>query len=75
MDFHWTDESIEHIARHGVSVDDWTEAFTNAYLDTISRTTGRPACFGYTDDGRHLFLVYEIDQSYICPITGYEVPE
>ena len=41
-----------------------------------SRSSGLPAAWGYTHDGRYLIAVYEeLDDMTILPVTAYEVPE
>ena len=45
-------------------------------IGLVSRSSGRPCCWGETSDGRHLFCVYEfLDDMTIIPVTAYEVPD
>lgn len=75
--FHWTAEIIEHLADNDVT----PEEFEAVVLDerselTVSRTTGRPARIGITEDGRVLFCVFDWidkDQTEIEPRTAYEI--
>ena len=40
----------------------------------VSRTSGNPIAFGYTDRGRKLAVVYEeIDGMTVCVLTAYDV--
>ena len=42
----------------------------------VSRSSGLPAVWGYTPDGRYIMAVYEeLDETTILPVTAYEVPE
>ena len=42
----------------------------------MSRSSGRPCCWGETADGRRLFCVYEfLDDITIIPVTAYEVSD
>ena len=75
-EFLWTDEIIRHLAEHGVSAKDFEEAVSNPNRLDVSRSTGRPCCWGETTDGRQLFCVYEfLDDMTIIPVTAYEVGE
>ena len=72
----WTDEIVEHVADHGVSQDDFEAVVGNPTRRGLSRSSGLPAAWGYTEDGRYLIAVYEeIDDVTIIPVTAYEVPE
>ena len=72
----WTDEIIDHIAEHGVSQDDFEDVFRNPVSWGYSRSSGLPAVWGYTSDGRYLMAIYEeLDSVTILPVTAYEVPE
>ncbi len=76
FDFLWTDEIVEHLAEHGVDRDDFEYVVSNPRRMSVSRSTGRPCCWGSTNDGRWLFCVYEhLDDLTIVPVTSYEVPD
>jgi hypothetical protein len=41
-----------------------------------SESSGRPAVWGYTEDGRFIIAVYQrLEDGTILPVTAYEVPE
>jgi uncharacterized DUF497 family protein len=68
--------NIEHIAQHGMSQDDVQYVFDNPIGYGVSRSSGEPAVFGYTPDGRYIIVVYcELDEFSAYPVTAYEVPE
>lgn len=70
----WTDEILEHLAEHGVGADDFEHVVSQPERVSISRSSGRPCCWGETADGRQLFCVYEqLDDDTIIPITASEV--
>lgn len=72
-EFSWTDEIIEHLAEHDVSPEDFQEVVMAPDETSLSRSTGRPCCWGETADGRSLFCVYEfLDSMTIVPVTAYE---
>lgn len=76
LEFVWTDEIVEHLAEHGISPDDFEFVVTYPARRGISRSSGRPCCWGETADGRALFCVYEqIDDATIIAVTAYEVTE
>lgn len=73
----WNDEpggNVEHIAANGLTTENVDHALSNPVRHTVSRSTGRPALYGFTQDGRFIFVAYdEIDEDTIEPITAYEV--
>jgi uncharacterized DUF497 family protein len=75
--FHWTEEIVEHLAENGVSPEEFEAVVKDERSEvTTSRSTGRPARIGVTDDGRVLFCVFDwIDeeQTQIEPRTAYEI--
>lgn len=74
--FLWTDEIIKHISEHGVSPDDFEHVFCNPSSKGYSRSSGLPAVWGNTQDGRYVMAVYEeLDDMTLLPVTAYEVPE
>ncbi len=76
FEFVWTEEIIEHLAEHGVSREIFEEVVSNPNHISISRSSGRPCCWGKTAAGRHWFCVYEfLDDMTIIPITAYEVSD
>ncbi len=76
FEFLWTGENIEHIAEHGLSQDDFERVFCNPRSKGVSRSSGLPAVWGYTQDGRYIMAIYEpLDEVTILPVTAYEVPE
>lgn len=67
--------NVQHIAEHGVTVEEVEEVLANALDDDVSRSSGRPVVFGDTSTGKHLIVVFEeIDAETVYPITASEVP-
>jgi hypothetical protein len=58
FDFIWTDEIVEHVAEHGLSQGDFERVVCNPDRRGISRSSGLPAAWGYTEDGRYIIAVY-----------------
>ncbi len=76
FEFIWADETVEHIAEHGISQDDFERVVCNPARKGWSRSSGRPAVWGYTDDGGYIIAVFDqLDQTTLAPVTAYEVPE
>ncbi len=79
--FCWDDEeggNVEHIAEHGLTVDDVEHAFEYVIRFTTSRSTKRPALFGYAQDGRTIFVAYDTEEDddgneVIFVTTAFEV--
>jgi hypothetical protein len=76
FNFLWTDEIVEHVAEHDVTQADFEFIVSNPIRRGISRSSGLPAAWGYTEDGRYIIAIYEeIDEITILPVTAYEVHE
>jgi hypothetical protein len=76
FNFLWTDEIVEHAAEHDLTQDDFEYVVSNPTRRGVSRSSGLPAVWGYTEDGRYIIAVYEeLDDGTILPVTAYEVPE
>ena len=67
--------NIDHLAEHGISMDDFEHVFDNCEDEDESRSSGRPIRFGYTEDGRYIAVVFEWvdDDMTVLPVTAYEV--
>jgi uncharacterized DUF497 family protein len=75
--FLWDEEeggNVEHLAEHGLTPDDAEHAFDSAFRHTKSRSSGRPALYGLTGDGRTIFVVYEeIAEGLIYVYSAHEI--
>lgn len=70
------DGNVQHIAEHGLTIDDVECVLENPVSESRSRSSGRPCCFGYTPGGDYIIVMYdEIDEDTIYPVTAFEVPE
>ena len=70
------DGNVQHIAEHGLTIEDVEHVLENPTAEAISSSTGRPCCFGYTPGGDFIIVVYEeVDAETIYPVTAYEVFE
>jgi len=75
-EFQWTDEIEEHLEEHGISPDDFMHVARNPVTTGYSRSSGYPAAWGYTPDGRFIIAVYDVlDELTLLPVTAYEVAE
>ncbi len=76
FNFLWTDEIVEHVAEHDLTQEDFEHVVSNPIRRRFSRSSGLPAAWGYTKDGRYIIAIYEeVDEMTILPVTAYEVPE
>lgn len=76
FEFLWTDEILEHLAEHDVNQNEFEQVVSNPNRVGLSRSTGRPCCWGATTGGRQLFCVYEyLDDITIIPVTAYSVSD
>lgn len=77
----WDDDddpegNVQHIAEHGLTIEDIEHVLGSPSENAVSQSTGRPCCFGYTLGGDFIIVVYEqIDDDTVRPVTAYEVPE
>ena len=58
--FLWVDDpggNVEHIAEHGLTLDEVESAFD----DIETETTGRPAIFGCRFKGDTIFVAYDLE--------------
>jgi uncharacterized DUF497 family protein len=68
--------NVQHLAEHGLSIEDVEDILTNPSSTGNSASTGRPCVWGYTLDDFYIIVVYdEIDEDTIRVVTAYEVPE
>jgi uncharacterized DUF497 family protein len=70
------DGNVQHIADHGLDVEDVEWVLGEPQSEGTSKSSGLPAAWGYTPDGTYIIVVYdEIDEDTIRVVTAYEVPE
>ena len=74
--FVWDDENEEHLAEHGVSVDEFVQVVCDPQRVESSRSSGRKIAYGYTTTGKYLACVYELfDESTVYALTAFEVED
>jgi hypothetical protein len=74
-DFFWTDELIDHVEQHGVSAEEFEEAFDHVLWKEPSHSSGRPTFVAWVR-GRFLRIVYEVlPNGQILPFTAFENSE
>lgn len=68
--------NVQHIADHGLDIEDIEWVLGSPESEGISRSSGLPTAWGYTPEGIYIIVVYQfIDACTIRVITAYEVPE
>jgi hypothetical protein len=75
-EFQWTDEIEEHLEEHGITAEDFMYVARNPIKTGQSWSSGLPAAWGCTLDGRFIIVMYEqLDELTLIPVTAYEVAE
>jgi hypothetical protein len=75
FEFLWTDDIIRHLSEHGIDPDEFEQIVTFPETRAVSRSSGRPCCWGELADGRYVMCVFEmLDDITILPVTAYEAP-
>jgi hypothetical protein len=70
------DGNVQHIAEHGLTIEDVEYVLEHPTEEGTSRSTRRPCCFGYTPGGDYIIVIYDqIDDATIYPVTAFEVAE
>jgi uncharacterized DUF497 family protein len=70
------DGNVQHIAEHGLTMDEVEFVMNHSANFSISDSSGRPCCFGHTPAGDHIIVVFEEPMERIAyPITAYPVSE
>jgi uncharacterized DUF497 family protein len=68
--------NVQHIAEHGLDIEDVEEVLANPTSEGVSSSSGRHCTWGYTLEDVYIIVVYEdIDDEAIRVVTAYEVPE
>ena len=66
--------NAEHVADHGLDVDEVEHVLSHPLRHDISRGSGRPMIFGYTPSGEYILVVYEeLDADTVYPLTAFPV--
>jgi hypothetical protein len=55
----WTDEIIEYISQHDITPEDFEKVVSRLVKVDSSHSSGSPAAFGYTEDGRYIIAIYD----------------
>jgi len=68
--------NVQHIAEHGLTIDEVEFVLQNPVSAANSDSSGRPCCFGYTPAEEYIIVIYEqMDDDGVYPVTAYHVPE
>jgi hypothetical protein len=74
--FIWNGWIEDHLALHGVTIDEFEEVVCNPDEVGQSRSSDRLVAFGETSSGKYVACVYEfINDTTILPVTAYEVED
>ncbi|MBI3682368.1 MAG: BrnT family toxin [Acidobacteria bacterium] len=73
-EFNWSDDRVDHIARHGVQPEEVEEVCFGQALVQRARSSGRNPVYyvlGQTSSGRHIFcVVIQFPHSKGYPVTA-----
>lgn len=68
--------NVQHVAEHGLTIDDVEYVLENPSAEGTSQSSGRPCSFGFTPSGEYIIVIYDEPQEGVAyPVTAYEVPE
>ena len=72
------DGNVCHIAEHGITKEEVEEVLqTYSNPTAVSKSSGLPITFGWTQTGPHIAVVWEeveADPRMVFPVTAYETP-
>ena len=69
------DGNVQHIAEHGITVEEVEDVLYAAEDVVASYSSGRPITFGETNTGKYLAIVFDVvdeDPLAVYPVTAYE---
>jgi len=69
------DGNVQHIAEHGLSIEEVEEVLYAAEEVVASNSSGRPIVFGETSGGKQIAVVFDVvDENplSVYPVTAYE---
>jgi len=68
--------NAEHVADHGLDMDEVEHVLSNPEKHEISRSSGRDMIFGHTPSGEYIAVVYEeLDEDTVYPVTAFPVED
>ncbi|MCY2988046.1 MAG: hypothetical protein NTY19_09310 [Planctomycetota bacterium] len=69
------DGNVQHIAEHGITVEEVEDVLCAAEEVVASHSSGRPITFGEASTGKYLAVVFEVVEEEplaVYPVTAYE---
>ena len=68
--------NVQPIAEHGLTIEEVEFVVTTSNTTSISQSSGRPCCFGYTPAGEYIIVIFElIGDDSLYPVTASHVSE
>lgn len=67
--------NVQHIAEHGISIDEVEDVLYAAKEVIASQSSGRPTTFGETSTGKYVAVVFDVVEEeplVVYPVTAYE---
>lgn len=69
------DGNVQHVAEHGLTIEDVEDVLYAATEVLASNSSGRPLVFGQTTSGKYIAVVFDVideDPLVVYPVTAYE---
>lgn len=69
------DGNIQHIAEHGITIEEVEDVLCGTEEVFASHASGRPITFGETSTGKYIAVVFDVvdeDPLAVYPVTAYE---
>jgi hypothetical protein len=68
--------NAEHVADHGLHLEDVEFVLKNPEDHEVSRASGYPMIFGHTPSGEYIAVIYEeVDKDTVYPVTAYVIED
>ena len=68
--------NAEHVAEHGLDLEEVEHVLRNPEKYKVSRSRGRPLLFGHTPAGEYIAVVYEeLDEDTVYPVTAFPIED
>ena len=68
--------NVQHVADHGLDIQDVEEVLASPTSEGVSQSSGRLCVWGYTLENVYIIVIYEkVDDEAIRVVTAYDVPE
>jgi hypothetical protein len=68
--------NAEHVAEHGLNIEDIEHVLRSPEAHGVSRTSGYPMICGHAPSGEYIAVIYEeIDEDTVYPVTAFVIED